>query len=105
MEHSLQSSLIKLTSRVIDRKLTNLKDLLKQDNLNELVSKIDEHFTDFQTCANLEDTIFCLEQYLNRRGIGGILTQIPEEMAQLPLVNAVTQRGKTLAGPQLNGKI
>jgi hypothetical protein len=98
MDYTLQKSLIKLTSRVIDKKLNSLKDILGQDNLNELVSKIDEHFRDFQTCCNLEDTIFCLENYLNRRGIGGILTQIPDDINPLKvneqLNEAITLRGQ-----------
>ena len=108
MDYSLRNPLIKLTSRVIDKKLTNLKEVLEQDNLNELVSKIDEHFTDFQTCTDLEDTIFCLEKYLNRRGIGGILTQIPEEINTFKvsgkLTENITLRGQTEASKQSKGR-
>ena len=98
MECTIPNSLTKLTSRVIDKKLNSLKEILNQDNLNALVSKIDDHFTDFLTCANLEDTIFCLENYLNRRGIGGILTQIPDDMGHLKmneqLNDVITLRGQ-----------
>ena len=74
----IKDLILKLTSRVIDKQLTSLKDLLVQDNLNEFVMNIDEHFIDFQTCTDLEDTIFVLESYLNKRGIGGILTGIQD---------------------------
>jgi hypothetical protein len=105
----LQNSLIKASSRVIDKKLTALKEILYQDNLNMLVCQIDEHFTDFQTCADLEETIFCLESYLNRRGIGGILTKIPEEMTPF-MLNAnlsgnVTLRGRTDDIKQTTGSL
>lgn len=108
MDFTLRDSLIKLTSRVIDKKLNNLKDVLDQDNLNELISLIDEHFTDFQTCVDLEDTIFCLEKYLNRRGIGGILTQIPDPMSALQVddkvVEGLTLRGQTESNTCSKGK-
>lgn len=99
MNFGLQNSLIKVTSRVIDKKLVALKEILHQDNLNMLVCQIDEHFTDFQTCADLEETLFCLETYLNRRGIGGILTRIPEEIPSMVIDQRLTQnitaRGQT----------
>lgn len=78
--NNLEEPLLKLTEKVIDTRMVHLDDFLKQDNLNNLVMFIDPHFIDFQTCTDIEDTVFCIENYLNQRGIGGILTHIPNTL-------------------------